>query len=307
MTYNDSLCRASKAKNDEFFTRYEDIEKELRYYTDHFKDKIIYCNCDRLSSAFYLYFADNFKRLQLKGLIFSYYSIDGSSYVTEQDKQGVKVHKLEGNGDFRSAECLALLKRADIVVTNPPFSLLREFIPLMVSNKKDFLIIGNYLALTYIEIWPLFLNGAIQLGATFPKRFYEPDGSVKEICSCSWFTTLSHNAERQKLKLIESTATPKFYDNFNAVNVDSIRAIPSNYSGLMGVPLGVLKTDYGRYFELVGLLKEAVNSPEKGIYNGAPTLTFTRKGKARKRTNPAVEGRAKFSRVLIKRKAELEE
>ena len=175
MSKNTNLNKAKKEKNDEFYTQLTDIEKELRHYKDHFKGKVVYCNCDDArESNFFKYFSMNFEYLGLKKLICTGYKKDGRGVVLvyEGDKnenrvvddEEITVTEMEGDGDFRSEECVALLKEADIVVTNPPFSLFREYVKQLVEHGKKFLILGNFNAIKYKEIFPLIKNNKLWLG-----------------------------------------------------------------------------------------------------------------------------------------------
>lgn len=194
---NANLHKAKDAKNDEFYTQLTDVAKELMHYKAHFKDKIVLCNCDDPTwSAFWKYFHLNFAELGLKKLISTHYDRENPTYKMEYAggddndiEVGVKV-PLEGNGDFRNQECIELLKEADIVVTNPPFSLFREYVAVLMEHEKEFLIIGNMNAITYKEIFPLIKDNKIWLGCTNVKEFIQPDGSLKKFGNVGWFTNL---------------------------------------------------------------------------------------------------------------------
>lgn len=165
---NSNLQDAKKAKNDEFYTQYEDIDKELQHYAEHFEGKTVYCNCDNPAwSNFWQYFVDNFEALRLNRLISTYYEENGTVYKTEKTKEGITKTPLEGDGDFRSNECVEILKEADIVVTNPPFSLFREYIAQLMEYNKKFIVIGNQNAITYKEIFPLLKENKMWLGYGF--------------------------------------------------------------------------------------------------------------------------------------------
>ena len=206
---NSNLHAAKSAKNDEFYTRLEDIEAELKHYGDKFRNKIVFCNCDdpvffkggrldqKKSSKFITYFVGFFETLGLKKLICLGYAGDkkASAYIYNGDtnRNGVsdesewEVRPLEGNGDFRSEESIAFLKEADIVVTNPPFSLFREYVAQLVEYGKKFLIIGNKNAITYKEIFPLIKENKLWLGVSSPKDFIQPDGvSTKSVRNLCW-------------------------------------------------------------------------------------------------------------------------
>lgn len=195
---NENLHKAKEAKNDEFDTQLNDVAEELRHYKEHFKDKVIFCNCDDPTwSAFWRYFHLNFEHLGLKKLISTHYDKEKPTYKMEYTggndndiEAGVKT-PLEGNGDFRNQECIDLLKEADIVVTNPPFSITREdFIPQLFEYKKKFLIIGDLNWVTYKIIFPLLKNNEMWMGYSAVKEFLQPDGTIKKFGNKLWFTNL---------------------------------------------------------------------------------------------------------------------
>ena len=212
MSDNSNLHRAKKAKNDEFYSMLSDIENELAHYREHFKDKVVYCNCDDPTrSNFVKYFQINFDTLGLKKLIATGYKKNGQGVklVYDGDRNGnrtvddeeVKVEELEGDGDFRSEECVELLKQADIVVTNPMFSLFREYVAQLVGHGKKFLIIGQLNAVTYKEIFPLIKNNKVWLGVNWVKSFTEPGGNVVKMGNVVWYTNLDHKKCHEFLTL----------------------------------------------------------------------------------------------------------
>ena len=165
---NANLNKAKKEANDEFYTQYEDIAKEIEHYKEHLKGKVIYCNCDIPHfSNFHKYFLDNFKDIELKQLIVTGYSKDGNGKCSVYDGEKSTDYDLLGDGDFRGDECIDMLQKADVIITNPPFSLFREFIKVVVDNHKDFIIIGNINAITYKEVFPLIKDNAIHMGEKF--------------------------------------------------------------------------------------------------------------------------------------------
>ena len=261
---NSNLRKAAKIKADEFYTHLPDIEKELRHYKHHFKNKVVYCNCDdpRVSN-FFNYFSLNFETLGLKKLIttcyknqdwnlFSQNTSEQAVYLEyEGDKNGNKVpdpeeigiHPLKGDGDFRSEESIELLKQADIVVTNPPFSLFREYVDQLITFKKKFLIVGHQNAITYREIFKLLKENKIWLGNFsgdmsfkvpdhYPEkstRFWVDDSGQKwrSMGNTCWFTNL-HIKKREEELILYKKYTKKeypFYDNYNAINVDKVAEI----------------------------------------------------------------------------------
>ena len=272
MAKNSNLSKAKTAKNDEFYTQLTDIEKELSHYRAHFKDKIILCNCDDPTwSEFWRYFHLNFEFFGLKKLISTHYSATERTYKLEYTggndtniEDGIKTNLLQ-NGDFRSDECIELLKQADIVVTNPPFSLFREYVAQLIDYDKKFICIGSQNAITYKEFFPLLKNNQVWLGHTSPKEFLQPDDSIKKFGNISWFTNLDIIKRHEKLILWQryyddngdksadaDTRYPK-YDNYDAINVDKVADIPVDYDGVMGVPITFLDKFCPEQFEILGI------------------------------------------------------
>ena len=314
MSGNTILRSANREKKDEFYTQLVDIEKELKYYKEYFKGKVVFCNCDDpFESNFFKYFAINFNHKQLKKLIATCY--EGSPVVQTQlslfDVNGIIVNKentnkpykieinevndenedgtvnladvetliknkknvlslLEGDGDFRSPECIELLKESDIVVTNPPFSLFREYVAQLIEYKKDYIIMGNTNALTYKEIFYLFKEDKIRTGYTnfnVGMYFFVPDSAEKyhkivngrkmvRVSTSCWFTSLpvkKHNDKLILYKKYNPEEYPKF-DNYDAINVNSYKEIPCDYKGLMAVPVTFLDKFNPNQFEIVDAL-----------------------------------------------------
>ena len=259
---NANLHKAKDAKNDEFYTQLTDVAKELMHYKSHFKDKIVFCNCDDPTwSAFWKYFHLNFAELGLKKLISTHYDREESTYKMEYTggddnniEVGVKT-PLEGNGDFRNKECLDLLDECDIVVTNPPFSLFREYVAVLMEHNKKFLIIGNKNAITYKEFFPLLKNNEVWIGCTNVKEFLQPDGSIKKFGNIGWFTNLDVAKRHEKLILWKKYTPEEYpkYDNYDAINVNKVAEIPCDYDGVMGVPITFLDSHNPEQFEIVGL------------------------------------------------------
>lgn len=235
MAANENLHKAKDAKNDEFYTQLTDIEKELMYYKAHFRNKIVLCNCDDPEwSAFWKYFHLNFEKFGLKKLISTYYDKEKPTYKMEYDggddndiTVGVKI-PLVGNGDFRSQECLDILDECDIVCTNEPFSLFREYVAVLMEHDKKFLIIGNKNAITYKEFFPLLKDNKVWIGCNNVKEFLQPDGSIKKFGNIGWFTNLDIAKRYEKLVLCEHYAPEKYskYDNYMAWNVNKVSKIP---------------------------------------------------------------------------------
>lgn len=262
MSANTNLHKAKDAKNDEFYTQLTDVAKELMHYKDHFRGKTVFCNCDDPTwSAFWRYFHLNFAELGLKKLISTHYDKTEPTYKMEYTggddnniEAGVKT-ALEGNGDFRNKECLDLLDESDIVVTNPPFSLFREYVAVLMEHGKKFLIIGNKNAITYKEFFPLLKDDKVWIGCTNVKEFLQPDGSIKKFGNIGWFTNLDVAKRHEKLRLWKKYTPEEYpkYDNYDAINVDKVSDIPCDYDGIMGVPITFLDYFSPDQFEILGL------------------------------------------------------
>ena len=310
MSKNTNLHKAKKENNDEFYTQLVDIENELRHYKNHFKDKVVYCNCDDpYESNFVKYFLLNFNYLGLKRLIATCYGgskfqptkndlwfveesinerkpykIDISFmpediYTLEDIEKRVlnrdNITLLDGDGDFRSIESINLLKECDIVVTNPPFSLFREYVNQLITNNKKFLIIGNSNAITYKEIFPLIKDNKMWMGVTLfcgkmpffkvPNDYnvdnsrYEirHDGIYKQVNSIAWFTNLSHKKRNESIDLYKEYNEEEYpkYDNYDAINIDKVSEIPKDYYGVMGVPITFLDKYNPEQFEIIAFRK----------------------------------------------------
>jgi hypothetical protein len=278
MSMSKNLHSAKRAKNNEFYTRLEDIEKELKHYEEHFRGKVVYCNCDDPAwSNFPRYFKDNFDGLGIKKLLTSYYD------------------PTTGSGDFRSQECVDLLKQADIVVTNPPFSLFREYIAQLVEHEKKFLVVGNMNAITYKEVFPLIKDNKMWLGITAPKVFVQPDGEEKKFGNICWFTNLTHRKRNEELPLYRKYNKKDYpkYDNYDAINVNKTKEIPEDYDGVMGVPISWLDKYNPEQFEIMcidreisyGVLPELKNKKSKGPFGRG-----------------YIGGKEIYARILIRRK-----
>lgn len=291
MSANANLHKAKDAKNDEFYTQLTDVAKELMHYKEHFKDKIVLCNCDDPTwSAFWKYFHLNFAELGLKKLISTHYDREEATYKMEYTggddnniEAGVKT-PLEGNGDFRNQECLDLLDECDIVVTNPPFSLFREYVAVLMEHEKKFLIIGNKNAITYKEFFPLLKDDEVWIGCTNVKEFLQPDGSIKKFGNIGWFTNLDVAKRHEKLILWKKYTPEEYptYDNYDAINVDKVSEIPCDYDGVMGVPITYLDKHNPEQFEILGIANSA-----RWISYECLTL---------------IEGKKIYNRILIRKK-----
>ncbi len=331
-TGNAKLHQAQNNGKDEYYTQLPDIEKELKHYRNFFKNKTVFCNCDDpYESNFFKYFALNFNALGLKKLIATCYSaspVMGGELPLFDRMNGKKAYKieitevtdanndgavdlsdveylikngrntltvLEESGDFRSAECVDLLKQADIVVTNPPFSLFREYVEQLIEFKKEFLIVGNKTAITYAEIFKLIKENKIWLGYTPKiKRFQVPDYYEGKLISkesdgkkyannvgnVSWFTNLNVSVRNERIILYKKYTPEEYpkYDNYDAINVDKVADIPADYDGVMGVPITFLEKYSPDQFEIVKFRK---GNDERDL---------------------SINGKCPFFRILIKRK-----
>lgn len=316
-----TLTAAKAAKKDEFYTRIEDIERELAHYKTHFRGKTILCNCDdpRISNFFH-YFSHQFETLGLKRLIttcyknqdmdlFSRNDSERAIYlVYDGDKNGnripdleeIGIHELKGDGDFRSAECIELLEQADIVVTNPPFSLFREYVAQLVQYDKKFLVIGNQNAIKYKDIFPLFMTNKVWLGYEngnmafrVPNHYEERETRFwidetgqkwRSLGSTCWFTNLEIPKTHEELILYREYTPDAYphYFNFDAIEVSKTTDIPMNYDGNMGVPITFMYKYNPDQFEIVGMsldLADMIAVRERlGRSDGGPTFYIERNG-----------------------------
>ncbi len=288
MAKNDNLHKAKDAKNDEFYTRIEDVAEELRHYKKHFAGKVVLCNCDDPTwSAFWRYFHLNFAELGLKKLISTHYDRTEPTYKMEYEggddnnvEAGVKT-PLEGNGDFRNKECLDLLDECDIVVTNPPFSLARAYAQCLREHSKQFVIIGDLNWITYKEIFPMLKDNEIWLGYSSVKEFTQPDGTIKKFGNKLWYTNLDIQKRHEKL-ILWKHFTPEEYPAYlnvdNAINVDSVDNIPFDYYGIIGVPITFLSKYNPDQFEIIGIDKDLRKPMSKiahpGEYNNSGTALY---------------------------------
>lgn len=331
---NKNLNQAKEAKKDEFYTQLVDIENELKHYREHFRDKVVLCNCDDpYESNFFKYFALNFNTLGLRKLIATCYNgspvqgnelmIDFGDFTEEPKKKAFKVEitevndyngdgvvnltdvqyllqndrnvltMLKENGDFRSRECIELLKEADIVCTNPPFSLFREYVAQLMKYEKKFLIIGHQNAITYKEIFPLIKGNKMWLGYGFKGgagHFTSPyediatagdhrEGMIR-VSGVHWFTNLETKKRHEELVLYRIYTPDDYpqYDNYNAIEVNKTADIPCNYDGVMGVPITFLDKYNPDQFEIIKFRK---GNDDKDL---------------------SINGKCPYFRILIKRK-----
>ena len=292
MARNKSLNAANRAKYDEFYTQRKDIEEELKHYKKHFPGQTVYCNCDDpTKSNFFSYFHMNFEYLELKKLITTCYKSQQINMFSEHDSttavrleylgNGTEptVFPLKEDGDFRSPESIELLKQADIVVTNPPFSLFREYIAQLVKYDKKFLVIGSMNAIAYKEVFPLIKSGRLWLGHgpagkdmlfDVPEDYAEElrktkkqgsayrlvDGIIKALLrTARWFTNLDYKKRHEDLILYKKYSPDEYpkYDNYDAINVSKTADIPRDYAGEMGVPISFLDKHNPEQFEIIGM------------------------------------------------------
>lgn len=322
---NTNLHSAKKEKNDEFYTRIEDIEKELYHYGSFLENKTIYCNCDDpLDSAFTKYLILRFKSLKLKKLICTFYDItntknafafiyegqdvNGDGIITEEDIDIIKSTKafhyplvdddgfdfqnknecwkkgIYGKGDFRSKNCIEYMLMSDVVITNPPFSLFREYIAQLFKYEKSFLIIGSLNAITYKEVFPLIKENRLWLGMNNITKFLQPNGEIKKFGNIVWYTNLKHKKRKEELTLYKKYSSEKYpkYDNYDAIEVSNVSEIPMDYNGVMGVPITFLDKYCPTQFEIVGGYNYSKD-------NNGNTW------------NAKVNGKYIFKRILIKR------
>lgn len=332
---NKTLQQARKAKSDEFYTRLADIEKELKHYRQHFKDKVVLCNCDdpRVSNFFH-FFSYNFEKLGLKKLIttcyksqnmdlFSRHDDEAAIYLEYEgdkndnkvpDPEEIGIQQLQGDGDFRSPECIELLKQADIVVTNPPFSLFREYVGQLIEHQKKFLVVGTWNAITYRDIFKLIQSDSLWIGVNSNRNFSgfivpehyplhgtearldEHGNRVVSSNNTCWFTNLENAKRHEDLPLFRTFNPEEHpeYDNYHAIEVNQVVNIPVDYEGVMGVPITFLNKYNPDQFEIVGsdadvkegLLPELVKSSWDGKIDRA-----------------YLNGKRMYARLFIRRKS----
>ena len=332
---NKNLHSAKTGKKDEFYTQLSDIEKELRHYKEHFKRKVVFCNCDdpRVSNFFH-FFSYNFEQLGFKKLITTCYKSQQADlfsqnnsekaiyleYTGDKNKDNVPnpeeigIKHLQSDGDFRSKECIELLKQSDVVVTNPPFSLFREYVAQLIEHNKKFIIIGNLNALTYKEIFKLVKENKIWLGQSIhsgDREFGVPDDYPLTAASyrigsdgrkyirvkgVRWFTNLDYKERHEDLILYKTyrgheSEYPK-YDNYNAINVDKTKDIPMDYKRVIGVPITFIDKYNPDQFEILGMSASA--GYDKEIV-GIPFM-------GEKDARPLISGKNTYARIFIKNK-----
>lgn len=336
---NLALSNARKAKKDEFYTQIGDIERELRHYRSHFKGRVVYCNCDDpYISAFFEYFAKNFEFLGLKKLITTCYKSQRIDSFSQNDSEeairleytggptnslptpdDIGVTPLKGDGDFRSSECIDILKEADIVVTNPPFSLFSEYVAKLADFDKKFIIIGHQNAITYKEVFPLIKKNRMWLGYGFKRNMahfiaphYEDTASDADhregmirVSGVVWYTNLDHNKRHEELILVQryhgnEDAYPR-YDNYDAIEVSKTQDIPMDYEGAMGVPITFITKYNPEQFEIIGATESegtgfssGLWKPESGIAQAAINGKRVYKRLFIRNRNPVADVRSLF-------------
>jgi len=261
---NKNLYIAKNRKNDEFYTQLIDIEKELKHY--NLENKIIYLNCDNpYESNFYKYFKDNFDKINPKKVITTFYSRNNKTYKTILTKDlEIKV-PIEGNGDFRSDESIKNLKKCDVVITNPPFSLIGDFINILIKYNKDFLIIGSKNITNKKEIAKLIVDKLIHTGINHGTMYFKtPNGKLKKFSNIRWYTNLNNNNNKKykkiKLDKIYKKNNYNIYYNYDAINIDRIKDIPKDYKGLMGVPVTFIDLYNPDEYEIVAISNNYINT-----------------------------------------------
>lgn len=300
---NNNLHQAKKNKNDEFYTQLTDIEKELQYYTEHLENKIIYCNCDdyRISN-FIKYFKDNFYTLKLARLIATNKDNGTGAYKYDYNGTEEKITPLNGNGDFRSDECIEFLKEADVIVTNPPFSLFREYVKQLMEYNKKFLIIGNTGLVTFEEIFPFIKEDRMWVGVTnynvgmmfkipnYYEKYHHIDDNgekIGRVSAACWWTNIDNKRRNLPIDLYKKYAGHEneypMFDTYEAINVNKYTDIPIDYNGVMAVPMTFLGHYCPKQFEIIGKLNH--NRPKSYDY-----------GKS------IIGGKEIYARLLIKKK-----
>ena len=346
MAKNSNLQAAKAAKNDEFYTQLTDIENELIHYRNQLNGKKVYCNCDDPNfSNFWLYFMLQFNMLNLqeltatcyregsKGIKWKIRRVPGIENIRDlrlpEGQVYIEKTELEGDGDFRSPECIEELENCDVVITNPPFSLFREFVDtVLVKHNKDLLIIGNMNAITYKEIFPLLKDNRLWLGYAFNASFvykapyvntleanrkfvigkgYNPDEGYIKVPACCWFSTLDTTIRHEDLivnvlykKYYDNPEEYPKYDNYDAINVDKTSDIPIDYYGVMGVPITYLGKHNPDQFEIIGLLQSSTDEqagiPNLHYYNDfkemRQDMTFTGASGVKANGNPVLKGKS---------------
>lgn len=329
---NRGLHTAKRNKKDEFYTQLVDIERELRHYRQHFKDKVVYCNCDDpYVSAFFEYFTKNFEFLGLRKLITTCYKSQRMDLFSQNDSEhaikleysggapnslprpdDIGVTPLDGDGDFRSQECINILKETDIVVTNPPFSLFSDYVAQLAHFSKKFLIIGHQNAITYKEVFPLIRENRMWLGYGFKRNMahfiaphYEDtatdadhrEGMIR-VSGVVWYTNLDHNKRHEEMIFVQrykgNESSYPFYDNYAAIEVSRTQNIPMDYEGAMGVPITFLTKYNPDQFEIIGATESEGTGFSAGLWNAESRIA-----------QAVINGKRVYKRLFIRHRQSL--
>ena len=289
MCSNKNLQIAKEVRDDEFYTCEDDIARELTHYS--FNGMIVYCNCDNPDeSKFVSYFKDNFEKLGLGLLIATGYNENGKGYYFTFDGRKSFRSQLKGNGDCFSDECVSLLKTADIIVTNPPFSLFKEYVKLLMDNSKKFIIIGTESGITYKDVFPYVMEKKMWVGCNMITKFRLPNGEIKKFGNICWYTNVTSNGKRMKLPKnnVKYSNEYKHYDNYDAIEVGSVKKVPNDYFGVMGVPVTYMKYLDPMVYDIVGVSSSSRENAGKYFLGGS--------------TRPILNGKKKFTRLFIKKR-----
>ena len=300
---NANLHKAKTVKKDEFYTLYEDIELEIANYKSFLKNKIIYCPCDDYRwSNFVKYFKDNFNELQLKKLIATNFDAgkndlfiqSNEAFYYEFDGLNETIKQLNGNGDFRNQECVEILKNTDVIITNPPFSLARDFLDLIIKHKKDFIIISHLIIITYLSMINGIVDNKIFIGFNKVGKFIGKDTrKTISVGNIIWFTNIKTERKYPKLKLTKNYDKDfhKKYDNYDAINCNSCKDIPVDYFSYIGVPTSYIIYHNPTFFRIVGVTSSSCNNTEmiKIKYNNKSAH------------GPIINNKEMFRRLIITR------
>lgn len=281
MAKNINLNSAKENKQDEFYTCIEDIDCEVKHYKQYLKNKVIYCNCDTEKSNFVKYFIDNFNEFGIKKLIATSFNNDGCGSLLIYENDKLNITSLKGNGDFRSEECIDLLNDCDVVITNPPFSLFREYIGQLLKHNKEFLIIGSLNAVAYKDLFPYIKNNEVRIGISGFKdmKFKVPNGYEarltrfwvdefgqhwRSLGNACWFTNINF-IQNKPLELTQTYQEDIYphYENYDGIEVSKLILIPKDYDGIMGVPITYIGKHCPNQFDIVGLASTPIINGKK--------------------------------------------
>lgn len=288
MSNNKNLQQAKKNNNDEFYTCYDDIARQIPMFD--LKGKTVYCNCDNWErSYFFSYFYYNFEKLGLKKLLCTGYNEGGHGYYAVYDGYQLLTDMLYGDGDYKSDECLVCLKACDVVITNPPFSLFKDYVSLLMEYGKKFIIIGSENGITYKNIFPYIMNNEIWVCNDLIKQFINPDGKLVKFGNICWYTNMVSDEVKKPLPARMSYSNEyKRYDNYDAIDVSSVKDIPNDYYGVIGVPVSYMKYHDPMVYDIVGLSSSSRDNAGKYFLGGT--------------TRPIMGGKKKYTRLFIKRR-----